>query len=79
MNTKSMYANFIEQLKILNNNISKQNEILSSQNDMLGAFLIQATSESKFVKMTPNEIVTNVPKYVDTLDKIRNSTGVTNE
>jgi len=56
MITESMYANFIEQLKILNNNISKQNEILSSQNDMLGAFLIQATSESKFVKMTPNEI-----------------------
>ena len=79
MITDSMYANFIEQLKILNNNISKQNEILSSQNDMLGAFLIQATSESKFVKMTPNEIETNVPKYVDTLDKIRNSTGITNE
>ena len=51
MITDSMYANFIEQLKILNNNISKQNEILSSQNDMLGAFLIQATSESKFVKI----------------------------
>ena len=79
MITDSMYANFIEQLKILNNNISKQNEILSSQNDMLGAFLIQATSESKFVKMTPNEIKTNVPKYVETLDKIRNSTGITNE
>ena len=79
MITDSMYANFIEQLKILNNNISKQNEILSSQNDMLGAFLIQATSESKFVKMTPNEIEKDVPKYVDLLDKIRNSTGVTNE
>ena len=79
MITETMYANFIEQLKILNNNISKQNEILSSQNDMLGAFLIQATSESKFVKMTPNEIKTNVPKYVETLDKIRNSTGITNE
>ena len=79
MITDSMYANFIEQLKILNNNISKQNEILSSQNDMLGAFLIQATSESKFVKMTPNEIETNVPKYIDTLDKVRNSAGVTDE
>ena len=79
MITDSMYANFIEQLKILNNNISKQNEILSSQNDMLGAFLIQATSESKFVKMTPTEIEKDVPKYVDLLDKIRNSTGVTNE
>ena len=86
MITESMYANFIEQLKILNNNISKQNElistqneILSSQNDMLGAFLIQATSESKFVKMTPNEIETNVPKYIDTLDKVRNSAGVTDE
>ena len=60
-------------------NISKQNEILSSQNDMLGAFLIQATSESKFVKMTPTEIETNVPKYIDTLDKVRNSAGVTDE
>ena len=79
MITETMYANFIEQLKILNNNISKQNEILNTQNDLLGAFLIQATSESKFVKMTPNEIETNVPKYVDTLDKIRNSTGITNE
>ena len=79
MITETMYANFIEQLKILNNNISKQNEILSSQNDMLGAFLIQATSESKFVKMTPTEIVTNVPKYIDTLDKVRNSAGVTDE
>ena len=27
MITETMYANFIEQLKILNNNISKQNEI----------------------------------------------------
>ena len=79
MITETMYANFIEQLKILNNNISKQNEILNTQNDLLGAFLIQATSESKFVKMTPNEIKTNVPKYVETLDKIRNSTGITNE
>ena len=79
MITDSMYANFIEQLKILNNNISKQNEILSSQNDMLGAFLIQATSESTFVKMTPTEIETNVPKYIDTLDKVRNSAGVTDE
>ena len=46
---------------------------------MLGAFLIQATSESKFVKMTPTEIETNVPKYIDTLDKVRNSAGVTDE
>ena len=79
MDTKSIYANLIEQFKILNNSINKQNEILSTQNEILGSFLIQATSESKFVKMTPNEIETNVPKYVDTLDKIRNSTGVTNE
>lgn len=79
MITESMYASFIEQLKILNNNISKQNEILNTQNDLLGAFLIQATSESKFVKMTPNEIETNVPKYIDTLDKVRNSAGVTDD
>ena len=79
MNTKSMYANFIEQFKILNNTISKQNEILSTQNEILSSFLIQATSESKFVKMTPNEIETNVPKYIDTLDKVRNSAGVTDE
>ena len=79
MITESMYANFIEQFKILNNNISKQNELISTQNEILGSFLIQATSESKFVKMTPNEIKTNVPKYVETLDKIRNSTGITNE
>ena len=79
MITETMYANFIEQLKILNNNISKQNEILNTQNDLLGAFLIQATSESKFVKMTPNEIEKNVPKYIDTLDKVRNSAGVTDE
>ena len=79
MDTKSIYANLIEQFKILNNSINKQNEILSTQNEILGSFLIQATSESKFVKMTPNEIETNVPKYVDTLDKIRNSTGVTDE
>ena len=74
-----MYANFIEQFKILNNTISKQNEILSTQNEILSSFLIQATSESKFVKMTPNEIETNVPKYIDTLDKVRNSAGVTDE
>ncbi len=79
MITESMYDSFIGQLKILNNNISKQNEILNTQNDLLGAFLIQATSESKFVKMTPNEIETNVPKYIDTLDKVRNSAGVTDE
>ena len=79
MITESMYANFIEQFKILNNNISKQNELIITQNEILGSFLIQATSESKFVKMTPNEIKTNVPKYVETLDKIRNSTGITNE
>ena len=79
MITETMYANFIEQFKILNNNISKQNELISTQNEILGSFLIQATSESKFVKMTPNEIKTNVPKYVETLDKIRTSTGITNE
>ena len=79
MITESMYANFIEQFKILNNSINKQNEILSTQNEILGSFLIQATSESKFVKMTPNEIETNVPKYIDTLDKVRNSAGVTDE
>ena len=79
MNTKSIYANLIEQFKILNNSINKQNEILSTQNEILGSFLIQATSESKFVKMTPNEIETNVPKYIDTLDKVRNSAGVTDE
>ena len=79
MDTKSMYANFIEQFKILNNTISKQNELISTQNEILGSFLIQATSESKFVKMTPNEIESNVPKYMDTLDKVRNSAGVTDE
>ena len=79
MDTKSIYANLIEQFKILNNSINKQNEILSTQNEILGSFLIQATSESKFVKMTPNEIETNVPKYIDTLDKVRNSAGVTDE
>ena len=79
MITETMYANFIEQFKILNNNISKQNELISTQNEILGSFLIQATSESKFVKMTPNEIETNVPKYIDTLDKVRNSAGVTDE
>ena len=79
MITDSMYANFIEQFKILNNNISKQNELISTQNEILGSFLIQATSQSKFVKMTPTEIEKDVPKYVDLLDKIRNSTGITNE
>ena len=79
MDTKSMYANFIEQFKILNNTISKQNELISTQNEILGSFLIQATSQSKFVKMTPTEIETNVPKYIDTLDKVRNSAGVTDE
>ena len=79
MNTKSIYANLIEQFKILNNSINKQNEILSTQNEILGSFLIQATSQSKFVKMTPTEIEKDVPKYVDLLDKIRNSTGITNE
>jgi hypothetical protein len=29
--------------------------------------------------MTPNEIETNVPKYIDTLDKVRNSAGVTDD
>ena len=79
MDTKSIYANLIEQFKILNNSINKQNEILSTQNEILGSFLIQATSKSKFVKMTPTEIEKDVPKYVDLLDKIRNSTGITNE
>ena len=63
----------------LNNTISKQNELISTQNEILGSFLIQATSQSKFVKMTPTEIETNVPKYIDTLDKVRNSAGVTDE
>ena len=79
MDTKSIYANLIEQFKILNNSINKQNEILITQNEILGSFLIQATSQSKFVKMTPTEIEKDVPKYVDLLDKIRNSTGITNE
>ena len=67
-NTKAI----CEKLDRIADNLEDTNKILSS-------FLLQATSESKFVKMTPNEIETNVPKYIDTLDKVRNSAGVTDE
>mgnify|MGYP001203411005 FL=1 len=61
-----------EKLDRISNNLEDTNKILSS-------FLLQATSESKFIKMTENEIKKDVPKYVDLLDKVRDSAGLNHE
>ena len=61
-----------EKLDRISNNLEDTNKILSS-------FLLQATSESKFIKMTENEIKKDVPKYVDLLDKVRDSAGLAHE
>ena len=61
-----------EKLDRISNNLEDTNKILSS-------FLLQATSESKFIKMTEKEIKKDVPKYVDLLDKVRDSAGLAHE
>ncbi len=61
-----------EKLDRISNNLEDTNKILSS-------FLLQATSESKFIKMTPKEIKKDIPKYVDLLDKVRDSAGLNHE
>ena len=61
-----------EKLDRISNNLEDTNKILSS-------FLLQATSESKFIKMTPTEIKKDIPKYVDLLDKVRDSAGLNHE
>ena len=61
-----------EKLDRISDNLEDTNKILSS-------FLLQATSESKFIKMTPKEIKKDIPKYVDLLDKVRDSAGLNHE
>ena len=61
-----------EKLDRISNNLEDTNKILSS-------FLLQATSESKFIKMRPKEIKKDIPKYVDLLDKVRDSAGLNHE
>ena len=67
-NTKAI----CEKLDRISDNLEDTNKILSS-------FLLQATSESKFIKMTEKEIEKDVPKYVNLLDKVRNSAGLNHE
>ena len=67
-NTKAI----CEKLDRISDNLEDTNKILSS-------FLLQATSESKFIKMTPKEIKKDIPKYVDLLDKVRDSAGLNHE
>ena len=45
----------------------------------MSSFLLQATSESLFKKMTDEDIKKFIPQYVNTLDKVRDAAGLNNE
>ena len=68
-----------EKLDRISNNLDRISNNLEDTNKILSSFLLQATSESKFIKMTENEIKKDVPKYVDLLDKVRDSAGLNHE
>ena len=44
---------------------------IDTHNKIMSSFLLQATSESLFKKMTDEDIKKFVPQYVNTLDKVR--------
>jgi|TARA_R100000734_G_C3291821_1_gene83551 hypothetical protein len=52
---------------------------IDTHNKIMSSFLLQATSESLFKKMTDEDIKKFVPKYVNTLDKVRDAAGIDNE
>tara|TARA_Y100000401_G_scaffold85036_1_gene70314 strand:+ start:1700 stop:1942 length:243 start_codon:yes stop_codon:yes gene_type:complete len=68
-----------EKLDRISNNLDRISNNLEDTNKILSSFLLQATSESKFIKMTPKEIKKDIPKYVDLLDKVRDSAGLNHE
>ncbi len=65
--------------KMICEKLDRISDTLEDTNKILSSFLLQATSESKFIKMTENEIKKDVPKYVDLLDKVRDSAGLNHE
>ena len=52
---------------------------VEDHNKIMSSFLLQATSESLFKKMTDEDIQKFVPQYVNTLDKVRDAAGLNNE
>ena len=65
--------------KMICEKLDRVSDAIENTNKILSSFLLQATSESKFVKMTEKEIEKDVPKYVNLLDKVRNSAGLNHE
>ena len=68
--------------KAMNELINAANRIadgIDTHNKIMSSFLLQATSESLFKKMTDEDIQKFVPQYVNTLDKVRNAAGLNNE
>ena len=67
----------IQQLLIMVvDELKKHNENTNTTNKILSSFLIQAVSESDLRKMNDKEIKHFVPKYIDTLNKVRDSAGL---
>jgi hypothetical protein len=52
---------------------------IDTHNKIMSSLLLQATSESLFKKMTDEDIKKFVPQYVNTLDKVRDAAGLSNE
>ena len=52
---------------------------IDTHNKIMSSFLLQATSESLFKKMTDEDIKKFIPQYVNTLDKVRDAAGLNNE
>ena len=61
------------------NGVNRIADAIDTHNKIMSSFLLQATSESLFKKMTDEDIKKFVPQYVNTLDKVRDAAGIDNE
>tara|TARA_B100000519_G_C13946609_1_gene298714 strand:- start:254 stop:517 length:264 start_codon:yes stop_codon:yes gene_type:complete len=76
INAANRIANAAERVA---NAVEKSAVEVGDHNKIMSSFLLQATSESLFKKMTDEDIKKFVPQYVNTLDKVRDAAGLSNE
>ena len=76
INAANRIANAAERVA---NAVEKSAVEVEDHNKIMSSFLLQATSESLFKKMTDEDIKKFVPQYVNTLDKVRDAAGLSNE
>ena len=61
------------------NSLNRIGDGIDTHNKLISSFLLQATSESLFKKMTDEDIKKFIPQYVNTLDKVRDAAGLDSE